>query len=456
MNEILLTQLRILKITDSKPNFSELARIYDLDRRTIKKYYDGYDGKPTNRNKPSKLDKYETIIREKLQIKGTTIRSVYEFIFHEIDSDIGTYSNFNKYLKTKGIKPKKYSKGHPRFETLPGQQGQADWKENMNIANCYGEIFTFQVFDYKLGHSRYCHFTYKTTKTRQDVLGCLISAFKATGGVPKEILFDNMSSVVDLKDGRRHVNNQMKAFADDFHFKIRLAKPRHPFTKGKVETINKFLSWLLHEGEFETEEELILILENINERINKSVCQATNMPPLLLFQKEKEYLQSLPNQKVIESYLFHDRQIKVQKDSMINYKNSKYSVPPAYIGKNVYIRQTFDKLHIYYNTEEIAVHKISSKKLNYNKEHYIELLSNVISNKDDVSEMAETNLKQMDDFDFSFQPGINKKELLEFTSLGFIERNENILFVGTSGVGKTHLVTAIGVECARNRYSTYY
>lgn len=83
---------------------------------------------------------------------------------------------------------------------------------------------------------------------------------------------------------------------------------------------------------------------------------------------------------------------------MINYKNSKYSVPPAYIGKNVYIRQTFDKLHIYYNTEEIAVHKISSKKLNYNKEHYIELLSNVISNKDDVSEMAETNLKQMDDF----------------------------------------------------------
>ena len=81
-----------------------------------------------------------------------------------------------------------------------------------------------------------------------------------------------MSSVVDLKDGRRHVNNQIKAFADDFHFKIRLAKPRHPFTKGKVETINKFLSWLLHEGEFETEEELILILENINERINKSVC----------------------------------------------------------------------------------------------------------------------------------------------------------------------------------------
>ena len=65
-------------------------------------------------------------------------------------------------------------------------------------------------------------------------------------------------------------------------------------------------------------------------------------------------------------------------------------------------------------------------------------------------------LKAMEDFDFSFQPGLNKKQLLEFASLGFIERRENILFVGSSGVGKTHLATAIGIECARHRYSTYF
>ena len=58
--------------------------------------------------------------------------------------------------------------------------------------------------------------------------------------------------------------------------------------------------------------------------------------------------------------------------------------------------------------------------------------------------------------DFSFQPGINQKQLREFTSLGFIERKENILFVGSRGVGKTHLATSIGIECARNRYSTYF
>lgn len=52
MNEALKTQLKILKLSDIKPNFSELARFYDLDRRTVKKYYDGYEGKAAHRNKP--------------------------------------------------------------------------------------------------------------------------------------------------------------------------------------------------------------------------------------------------------------------------------------------------------------------------------------------------------------------------------------------------------------------
>lgn len=107
MNEALKTQLKILKLSDIKPNFSELARLYDLDRRTVKKYYDGYEGKAAHRDKPSKLDKYYDIIKQKLSIKGANVRAVYEFILSERDPDIGTYSNFNKYIKSKGLKPKK-------------------------------------------------------------------------------------------------------------------------------------------------------------------------------------------------------------------------------------------------------------------------------------------------------------------------------------------------------------
>ena len=64
--------------------------------------------------------------------------------------------------------------------------------------------------------------------------------------------------------------------------------------------------------------------------------------------------------------------------------------------------------------------------------------------------------KEINDFDFSYQPGISKQQILELSSLRFVENNENILFVGSSGVGKTHLATSIGIAAAKKRYSTYF
>lgn len=65
-------------------------------------------------------------------------------------------------------------------------------------------------------------------------------------------------------------------------------------------------------------------------------------------------------------------------------------------------------------------------------------------------------IKTIEDFDFTFQPAVNKQKILDLATLRFIENNENILFVETSGVGKTHLATSIGIKSATNRYSTYF
>ena len=53
--------------------------------------------------------------------------------------------------------------------------------------------------------------------------------------------------------------------------------------------------------------------------------------------------------------------------------------------------------------------------------------------------------KEVDVFDFDFQPSINKQQILDFISLRFLEQQENIVFLGPSGVGKTHLATSIGI-----------
>lgn len=65
-------------------------------------------------------------------------------------------------------------------------------------------------------------------------------------------------------------------------------------------------------------------------------------------------------------------------------------------------------------------------------------------------------VKTFEDYDFAFQPKLNKNEIMDLKNLRFIETNDNIVFMGTPGTGKTHLAIAIGVESAKNRFQTYF
>ncbi|WP_303094805.1 ATP-binding protein [Ruthenibacterium lactatiformans] len=64
--------------------------------------------------------------------------------------------------------------------------------------------------------------------------------------------------------------------------------------------------------------------------------------------------------------------------------------------------------------------------------------------------------KTLDDFDFSFQPSIDKRQIVEFAAMRFLESGENVVFLGPPGVGKTHLASALGLVAAQHRFSTYY
>lgn len=101
-----------------------------------------------------------------------------------------------------------------------------------------------------------------------------------------------------------------------------------------------------------------------------------------------------------------------------------------------------------------------------NQQSFVEILVRWTNHEIDMREKnmiksmvkvaAFPHLKEVKDFDFSFQPSVNKQQILDFISLRFINENENIVFLGPSGVGKTHLSTSIGIVAARNRVSTYF
>lgn len=59
--------------------------------------------------------------------------------------------------------------------------------------------------------------------------------------------------------------------------------------------------------------------------------------------------------------------------------------------------------------------------------------------------------KSVSEFDFSFQPSVNKKQVAELASCAFVERAENVVLLGPPGVGKTHLAIALGAEAAKRR-----
>lgn len=73
-----------------------------------------------------------------------------------------------------------------------------------------------------------------------------------------------------------------------------------------------------------------------------------------------------------------------------------------------------------------------------------------------VKSAAFPFVKELKDFDFRFQPSVSEQEMREFASLGFLEKNENIVFLGPSGVGKTHLAASAGIAAAKKRVGTYF
>lgn len=65
-------------------------------------------------------------------------------------------------------------------------------------------------------------------------------------------------------------------------------------------------------------------------------------------------------------------------------------------------------------------------------------------------------IKEMSEFDFSFQPSLDKAKIMDLMTLRFISNAENVIFCGTPGVGKTNLAVSIGIEAALNRNSVYF
>lgn len=184
----------------------------------------------------------------------------------------------------------------------------------------------------------------------------------------------------------------------DLNVQFSLTKARTPQTKGKCENSNKFINWLNpYDGKLESEEELIHIIEVvITGQSNQQINSGTNVAPVVLFKKEKEYLTPIGNNILLENYLNDHKRVVVPSTLLVEWKGAKYSVSKKYIGHSVDLYETEESLFIYQNNILIATHTISQNKINYSKSHYVEALKASIKNKEiDIEKMATQNLERL-------------------------------------------------------------
>lgn len=103
------------------------------------------------------------------------------------------------------------------------------------------------------------------------------------------------------------------------------------------------------------------------------------------------------------------------------------------------------------NEQEIpfteALLKLTEQELVFQEEQKVERV---------IKRARSPKRTTLDEFDFDFQPSINKKEILDLKSLSFLEKNENFIFIGNPRVGKTHLVIALGIEACRQGNRTLF
>ena len=391
-----------------KLNHSQIARELGVDARTVKKYINGYV-KINKRKRVSKIDEYNKIIEELLSDESKQIFYYKRVLWQYLTDNHGlecAESSFRRYISKKEEfniyfkKRKKIiskDKAPMRFETAIGQQAQIDWKENILFELVDGNIINVNIFALVLSYSRFKVYRVSLNKSQDILFSFLSDSFEKIGGVPKEIITDNMKTVMDIartNNSEGKVNNKFQQFAKDFGFEVKPCIAGRPNTKAKVEAPMKLLDEIrAYNGKLDYEE-LVKLVEKINNRANSKCHQSTGKIPILHLEKEKDFLSPLPTEKIRNQYTINTTDVIVNPQSMICYKSNYYSVPPKYIGKRLKLQVYDEKLHIYYSTDLITIHPINNNKLNYHEKHYIEVTSLTFNKSiEDIEMIAKDNLK---------------------------------------------------------------
>ncbi len=350
--------MEIRQLRKEGRSIRDISRATGHARNTVRKVLRGeHDLKIKTTERTSKLDPFKDYLKQRYQQHGlSAVRLIEQIKPMGYDGSIAT---LRRYLRTLKTDHRRRSRLTVRFETPPGKQAQADWGYCGKFPTPEGQPRSVYVFIIVLAFSRMMFIRFTTSMKMGPLIECHRDAFNFFGGVPDQVLYDNMKQV-RVAPGR--FNEQLLDFESHHDFVPKTHRPYRPRTKGKVERpVDYVKDNFLAGREFDGVEDLNARgLHWLEHTANIRIHGTTKRRPIDLFEQEKPRLTPIDQ---VAPYRFIDPvQRVVSYESMVQFHGSRYSVPPEHAGKKVEVVAEGGQIFVRLNDCVIAEHREASGK----------------------------------------------------------------------------------------------
>lgn len=338
---------------------AQIARQFGISRQTIYNWIEESDDKIGPARRPSKLDPFHPYIQgrlERFDLPATVLlREIREQGFD------GGITILREYVAK--IKDKQITRLVDRFETEPGRQAQVDWKSCGTIMH-NGRRRRLSLLVVVFGYSRFMWARFVVSEKRPVLIELLEQCFREVGGIPNELLFDNLKQVVAqprTKDAPAQIQTSFGEFADHWGFETIASPPYWPQAKGKVERSIQYVDGSFLEGRAFTD------LDDLNGQLctwlavvaNVRIHGTTRERPIDRLTADLAGMLPAGHTRAFPSVLKGTR--LADHDGRISYKGVSYSVDPEIIsgrrGTPVEVCESTDhRLLVFHEGRRVADH----------------------------------------------------------------------------------------------------
>jgi transposase len=321
-------------------------------------------GRPPGR--PSQCEPFSDLIQRKLG-EGLSAQRIWQDLVSENDYG-GAYSSVKRFVRRLGATvPLPFR----RMESEPGKEAQVDFGSGAWVLE-RGKRSRPHILRITLSHSRKSYSEPIWRQTTENFIRSLENSFRAFGGVPKTVVIDNLKAAVKNADWfDPDLNPKVVEFARHYGIVILPTKPYTPRHKGKIEGGVKYVKNNALKGRIfsSIDEQRQFLIKWERDVADTRIHGTTKQQVRRVFEEvERQTLQPLPAEPFP---FYHEGKRKIHRDGHVEVAKSYYSVPPEYLGREVWVRWDSRLVRVFNGQfEQIAVHpRVAPGKFNTNRSH---------------------------------------------------------------------------------------